>query len=346
MTTRRARTTPEETPEAPESQPTVSGGVWLADVEIDRIHVPPGYIESEYDDLRRESLAQSIEKVGQDSAINVVELSEAEAELGYCIGDLVLTGGKHRMEDAAVKGQTHIRAEIKRGTYADARRANRANALNQSKPSLWSEIEGIGRAIGDEGLTIDDLLEEGHSASIVESRYRIWENAGPELIAAIQQKYIDKIGAISLIAGVQDPELQSEVLHEYTEGPRYMTEEQLREYIAGLYGVEPEESEEEPEAGTHEVSFQASDQPQGRERKAITCDCGCAQTDEIIDLQTMRLCPQSVQRFRDVLEGAPEGMIILPAGLAREACNILPGVALGVPVADRIEKFLEGEGDE
>lgn len=45
-----------------------------------------------------------------------------------------------------------------------------------------------------------------------------------------------------------------------------------------------------------------SEHPQGRDRKAITCDCGCGQTDETVDLLTMRICLQSAQRFRDLLE--------------------------------------------
>lgn len=311
---------PDEQPEAEQadSQTESLPGIRLEMLPIADIIEPAGYIESEYDDFARENLSRSMASVGQDSSINVTELSEAYGD--YPVGAYILTGGKHRKEEAEGLGQTHIRAEVKRGTYQNARRANRANAFNQSKLSLWSEIAGIGFAIDEEGLTFDDLVEEGQNPGRIETRYNIWTGGCEELKVAIQQNFITTIGAISLIAEIEDHEVQAEVVHEYLNNLHWRVED-LRAYILGLEAGEAD-SDEDDGGETEHVEFNARVKREPEPQKVKCSVCGTE--DDTGDTTTLILCPGCVRAVRQVksVPSLQRGVYPIPGATLEGLMNV------------------------
>lgn len=273
---------------------------------------PSGRITSEYDDERSAALRQSMAELGQQDAVDVVQLEDGSYEGA---------GGMNRCTAAIDSGMPLVLCVIRQGTHRDVVRANLATAVNQSRANPLSEVEGIAHAHYDEGLDLEELLlTTGKSAGWVNDRLSIF-HASPVVKQCLGDGQI-AIGHAAVLAEIDGHAAQEEALSlQLAHG---WTVRELEEHLRGA-GQE----------GTRDMTRTR----QRAERGPVACTL-CEKEHEPAEVQRVVVCNGCAGRLK--ASSALEGAVAVPVELLRDAESLLAGSQAGARLAERISVLLEG----
>ena len=312
------RTSGNQTPSAPEpTDPTgPAGGARIEWLDPRDIKWPDGRITSEYDEEKSAALRLSMEQLGQQDAVGVVQLEDGTYEGA---------AGMNRSLAAIATGASTVQCVVRQGSHKDVVFSNLAS-VNQSKPNPRNEADGIANAVNNEGLSVEDVVSiVGRSPEWVEDRLQIAE-ASLTVKQSLEEGVIT-VGHATLLAemeghGAQEEMLQQLLAHGWTVKEM---DDAISPPIPGANGAQGDG------AGTRTPQQRSPRGPQ-------TCRY-CQEEYPAAEVQTLTVCNECARNVQRI----PAGTVPVPIEWLKEAEPVLAATQAGAPLAERITALLEPE---
>lgn len=244
----------------------MSSRMRIVHVDPKKIQIPPTRVTSVWNPEEYEIFKSSLEADGIANPVICVKEGDA-----WWLAD-----GRHRLEEALLKGWRRIPVAYKEGTLVDAKLRNLYLNRLRGKTKVSEEVALIKDLYGNDGLELADIAKKtGMSLERIEQRLAI--GRASEYVQEALNNELIGLGVAFHLSRLPNPKGQDRILAELMKMPRRPTTDWVRKVVdESLQIIEEMKRAPEPPAV-------------GPPIRTITCGF-CQQRYEVREMRGVNLC--------------------------------------------------------